>query len=248
MPVLARVSPDELQEIANGLTLIAEDSSTVEECAQRWSFHLYDNFLDDDEEPACVLVRCFRTGRYSGLSTELRDLASTVASGAELEAHTQCLVLLGSAGRNSNWNSRHKSVGHRVIPLLSSEMVARSPMIAQLFRQLGIDVHEMLQPSDDFLLEQHDRALDVFYVANAQGSAYIPAQAEFVIPYEVASVIGFGGVLPSASVFAVIMFTRVHIESEVALRFGILADAMKAALSKFEGGNTVELPGVPSGN
>ena len=233
--LLEQVTSEELEEIAGNLRHIAGDSNSAEECAQRWAFQLYDNLLDGSEEPACVLVRCFRTSRFGNLSTELKDLASSAAGETELDERTQCLVLLGSAGANADWNSRHRSVGHRVIPLLSPEMVARSPMIAQLFRQLGIDVYEMLQPTDEFLLEQHDRRLDVFYVANAQGSAHIPAQSEFVVPYSVKSVIGFGGVLPSASVFAVILFTRAHIESDVALRFGILADTMKSALARFDG-------------
>ena len=234
MPILTRVSTEELDEMAVALGQIATDSNTVEECAQRWSFHLYDNFVDDDDEPACVLVRCFRTTRFANLSTELKDLASAINPETALDPHTQCLVLLGSAGKNPEWNSRHKSEGHRVIPLLSPEMVARSPMIAQLFRQLGIDVHEMLEPTDEFLLEQQDRDLDVFYVPDAEGSAHIPAQEEFVIPYRVASVVGFGGVLPSASVFAVVLFTRVHIGNDVAFRFRILANEMKRAIARFE--------------
>jgi hypothetical protein len=242
MPILSRVSTDELDQIAVAMINIAEDSSSAEECAQRASFHLFDNLTDEEEDPACVLVRCFRTTRFSNLSTELKDIASTVARDDELAPHTQCLVLMGSAGQNSQWNSRHKSESHRVIPLLSPEMVARSPMIAQLFRQMGIDVHDMLQPSDESLLGTHDRTLEVFYVPDAQGSAHIPAQAEFVIPYGVQSVIGFGGVLPSASVFAVIVFTRVHVDREVAIRFSILANAMKAALAQFDGENTPNEP------
>ena len=234
MPVLTHVSTEELTEMAEAIRQIASDANTVEECAQRWMFHLYDNFVDEADEPACVLVRCFRTTRFVNLSTELKDLASSITPETGLDPHTQCLVLLGSAGKNPEWNSRHKSEGHRVIPLLSPEMVARSPMIAQLFRQLGIDVHEMLQPTDEFLLNQQDRALDVFYVPDAQGSSHIPAQEDFVIPYDIASVMGFGGVLPSASVFAVIMFARVYIGSDVAFRFTVLANAMKNALARFE--------------
>ncbi|HUP89351.1 MAG TPA: hypothetical protein VM100_08375 [Longimicrobiales bacterium] len=161
-------------------------------------------------------------------------MATNVTTDMQLAPPTQCLVLLGTAGSHTKWNSRHKSEGHRVIPLLSPEMVARSPMIAQLFRQLGIDVHEMLQPSDSALTEQHERALDVFYVPDAKGSPHIPAQAQFVEPYDVQSVIGFGGVLPSGGVFAVILFTRVGLDREVAERLRPLANNMKNGLAKFE--------------
>src|SRR5688500_7741033 len=236
MPLIRTISELEIDEIATALRAIARDSSTAEECAQRWTFQLFDNLLSEDGASACVLVRCFRTTRFGSLSTELRELASDAAKGADLDPSTQCLVLLGSAGRKANWNSRHRSAGHRVIPLPSPEMVARSPMIAQLFLQMGIHLHTMLQPADDLITERHQDALDVFYVPEAKGSPFIHSQEEFVLPFGVGSVVGFGGVLPSGSVFAIVLFLGVTITEEIAHRFRGLAATVNAELARFENG------------
>jgi two-component system, NtrC family, sensor kinase len=236
MPLIQTISQTEIDELSSTLQAIAADSSSVEECAQRWMFQLFDNLLKEDGESACVLVRCFRTSRFGSLSTELRDLASDAAMGTPLDPTTQCLVLLGSAGQKADWNSRHRSAGHRVIPLPSPEMVARMPMIAQLFLQMGIHLHTMLQPADDLIAERHQDALDIFFVPNAKGSAYIPAQQEFVLPHGVSSVVGFGGVLPSGSVFAIVLFLAVRISVDVAHRLKTLAVTVNAQLAEFENG------------
>jgi two-component system, NtrC family, sensor kinase len=234
MPVIHTITAAEIDEMSAALREIARDSSTVEECAQRWTFQLFDNLLSEDGTSACVLVRCFRTSRFGSLSTELRELASDAAQDTQLDNATQCLVLLGSAGREASWNSRHRSVGHRVIPLPSPEMVARSPMIAQLFLQMGIHLHTMLQPADDLITERHQDALDVFYVPDAKGSPFIPSQEEFVLPFGVGSVVGFGGVLPSGSVFAIVMFLGVTISEDIAHRFRALAATVNDELARFE--------------
>lgn len=234
MPHIGTISPNEIEDITAAFRSIATEAVTVEECAQRWMFHLYDNLLDDAGESACVLVRCFRTSRYARLSTELRDLASEVADSEQLDSATQCIVLLGSAGINPEWNSRHNSAGHRVIPLLSSEMVARSPMIAQLFRQMGVDMRTVLQPADELIVTEHPGSLEIFYVPDALNSPYIPAQDDFVVPYRVGCVVGFGGILSSGSIFAIVMFLGLPISAETAQFFRSLASVVKTELERFE--------------
>lgn len=237
MPNIQTISPAEIDDISAALDTIAASAVTVEECAQRWMFHLFDNLQDESAESACVLVRCFRTSRFGNLSTELRDLVAGIAHNEQPDAATQCMVLLGSAGINAEWNSRHNSVGHRVIPLLSSEMVARSPMIAQLFRQMGVDMQTILQPADDLIVAHHPGSLEIFFVPAALGSPHIPAQDEFVAPYRVGSVVGFGGILGSGSIFAVIMFLGAQIDDAAAQRFRPLAATIKLAFERFESGN-----------
>jgi len=75
----------------------------------------------------------------------------------------------------------------------------------------------------------------VFHVPVARGSAYIPAQEEFVIPCGVSSVLGFGGLLPSGNLFATIMFSKVPISEEVALLFRPLTLSAKIALLPHDG-------------
>jgi hypothetical protein len=76
----------------------------------------------------------------------------------------------------------------------------------------------------------------VFYVSEATGSPYIPAQKEFVEPYGVRSVVGFGGLLPEGDLFAVILFARVLIPRDTAEMFKPLALAAKLSVLSFAKG------------
>ena len=60
--------------------------------------------------------------------------------------------------------------------------------------------------------------------ASAQG--WKPTKdVEFVIPFGIRSVLGFGGMLPSGNVFAVILFAQIHVPRDIAEFFKTLADA-----------------------
>ena len=107
--------------------------------------------------------------------------------------------MLGTTGEREAWCSRETSVGHRTIPLPSAEVVASIPMIAQLLVQLGLEVNAVLRPDPAVVLELEQRTYNVFFVENAVGSPYIPAQDQFVLPYRIRSVLGFGGLLPSGN-------------------------------------------------
>jgi len=80
------------------------------------------------------------------------------------------------------------------------------------------------------MLDTEQSNFNVFHVPEAQGSPYVPAQKEFVIPYGVKSVVGFGGLLPTGDLFAVILFSRVHVPHESAQLFKTLALSTKLAM------------------
>jgi hypothetical protein len=73
----------------------------------------------------------------------------------------------------------------------------------------------------------------VFHVEDALGSPYIPAQEEFVVPYGIRSVLGFGGLLFNGDLFAVILFSTVRVPATAADRFRTLALDVKSAFSRF---------------
>ena len=147
---------------------------------------------------------------------------------------TKCLTLLATVGENPAWNSGKTSKGHRVIPLLSEEMVAQIPMIKNLITQLGLDTGMVIKQGRRTLLDENEKMCNVFYVPEAPGSPCIPAQKEFVVPYGIKAVIGFGGLFPSGDVFAIIMFLKCTITNKVADLFKILAQNVKIALLPFE--------------
>jgi two-component system NtrC family sensor kinase len=148
----------------------------------------------------------------------------------------KCLTLLGTAGEEEAWNSRRRSEGHRAIPLPSAEVVERFPMISQLVRQLGLELPEVVAPDPDLIVRIEEKTCSVFYLPEAAGSPFIPAQTDFVAPYGVKTVIGFGGVMPSGNLFAIILFSRVRVPREKAEVFRILAVSVQAALVPFDFG------------
>jgi hypothetical protein len=64
-------------------------------------------------------------------------------------------------------------------------------------------------------------------------SPFVPAQATFVEPYGVRSVIGMGGVLPEGELIAVVLFTRLPVSNAVAQRLSALAAAVRCVLLPF---------------
>ena len=55
------------------------------------------------------------------------------------------------------------------------------------------DVSTVVRPDRELLLGLDQRQYNVFHVPDANGSPFIPAQTEFVVPCGVRSVLGFGG-------------------------------------------------------
>lgn len=181
----------------------------------------------------CALVRLYKTHPYNRLEPSLRRFADKQLGGEKAPPGLRCLTLLGSAGDEPDWNDRNTSRGHRAIPLPSPRIVEQAPMVAQLIRQFGLDLADVVSPSPEFVREMAGRSYGVFHVENAVGSPFIPAQ-DFVARYGIRSVIGFGGALRSGDIFATIMFSRVEITPEVAERFRTIALDVKSALFNFD--------------
>lgn len=181
----------------------------------------------------CALVRLYKTHPYARLEPSLRRFADKALGTTKAPPAMRCLTLLASAGDEPEWNDRATSRGHRAIPLPSPRIVEQAPMVAQLIRQFGLDLADVVSPSAEFVREMAGRSYGVFHVENAVGSPFIPAQ-DFVERYGIRSVIGFGGALRSADIFATIMFTRVEITREVAERFRTIALDVKSALFNFD--------------
>jgi hypothetical protein len=201
----------------------------MEEAATRIVRYLYDELGDGDGGRACPLIRLYKTHPYGRLDSELQAFARN-ALGEQPGPDVRCLTLLGTAGDEPAWNDRRLSSGHRAIPLLSEDMVRRLPMVAQLITQLGLDLATVVRPRPEDLAELSQRTFDVFHVAQAAGSPYLPAQDDFVAPFGVASALGFGGVLYTGDFYSVVLFSRVPVNADVAQLLKILALAIRVPL------------------
>jgi two-component system, sensor histidine kinase and response regulator len=184
------------------LRVLGTGATNLEDAADRLVRFLYNSFtLDRSEESACVLVRLFKTTPYGRLPPELRDLVVTKLGKIPDDPFLPCLTLLASASAIQGWDDPSGSSHYRVVPLGDPGDLAQLPMFSQLFHQLGVSLPHLTQRDHHLLLDSEEHLFNVFHVLHAEGSPYIPAQDEFVVPYGVRSVVGFGAPLPNGDIF-----------------------------------------------
>lgn len=227
MSDLRSFSLDDLYRCSAEVRRIGEIAPDSDEAAEKVVSTLYDELRDrDDGTPQCCLVRLFRTVPMRALST--RDAAEVAqVLGPTASPDAMCLSLRATRGTVPAWNDREASRRHRAIPLAPSPPFSSLPMVGALLEQLGVPAR-LISPSP----RDHERMLfDVFHVETARGSRLVPDQADFVEPYGVASVLGFGGVLPEAQVFVVMLFSRVPISQTTAGLFRTMAASVGLALA-----------------
>lgn len=187
---------------------------------------LFATLVDHEGQPACALVRLYVTARLDALEPRLQGLARNVP-GLGLGVDTRCLTLLGTAGLLPAWNDRRTSERHQVIPLSDEELVTRLPMVAGLLGGLGIEPASVVRPDPADNQARAGRRYDLFFVPEAANSPSVP-DAGFVERYGIRSTLGFGGVLPSGELFAVLLFTRVALTQAVADLLRTLALTVQA--------------------
>lgn len=91
-----------------------------------------------------------------------------------------------------------------------------------MWPQLGIEVAQVVAPDIGMLVDADRPEYNVFYVEDAEGSPSIPAQ-DFVKAFGVRSALGFGGLLPRGEMYAVVLFSRVHVPRSSAQPFRSVA-------------------------
>jgi hypothetical protein len=234
---LARFDLPAAEACGRGLSVVMADAESMEGAARAGCTYLYDQFRGSDGSRSCTLVRAYKTHAYGDLPDDIQRVAKRAYGRMAFsppQPDLKCLVLLATVGDEPAWNDRRSSQNHQAIPLPSPHIVESAPMIAQLIRELGLDLAEVIQPSQGVVRELAGRSYGVFHVAEAEGSPYIPAQ-DFVTRYGVKSVVGFGGTLPTGELIAMILFSKVAIAMDVADRFRTLALELNEGLGRFAG-------------
>lgn len=230
---LSEMSVSDVGRCGAGLRQLGDDAVSMEDAASRAVNYLYEN-LDHDQAgaKACSLIRFYKTHPFKDLDDGLQAFAMAQLGDEALIEDMRCLTLLATVGENRQWNSRAESKSYKVIPLPNETFVSTIPMLSRLVVQFGLDLRHLIQPDPMQFAEQYD----VFHIADAVGSPYIPAQDDFVIPYGVKSVLGFGGLLATGELFAVILFSKVAITAGVAERFTPMALDIREAVARFTDG------------
>ncbi|MAG58383.1 MAG: hypothetical protein CMJ83_19010 [Planctomycetes bacterium] len=220
-----------MTKIGSELRRLCEGSATADEAASKVVRCLYEDLVDEEDgERLCTLVRLFKTHPYSRLGPELQGYTREILGEQPPFPEMKCLTLLATVGDRPEWNRREASVGHKAIPLPSEDFVGRFPMIAQLIHQFGLDTSSVIRPAPEILVDIERQRFNVFRVPDALTSPHIPAKEDFVIPFGIRSALGFGALLPSGSMFAVIMFCRFPVPEATADMFEPIALSVKLGL------------------
>lgn len=234
---LTRFTQSEATECGNALRALGSAASSMETAANNIVQHSYNNVINSEtNEKACALIRFYKTHPYGQLASGLQEFACGIMGGAPESQDMKCLTMMATAGEHADWNSRSTSSGHRAIPLASADFVGGIPMIAQLVSQFGIEMGSVISPDPNVIGDLARQTFNTFHIADAVDSPCIPAQDDFVKPYGVKSVLGFGGVLSSGELFVVIMFSKVSIPASTASSFRDLSANVKEAVEPFVGG------------
>ena len=213
----------------NALRRLLVKATSMESAASAACRFLFGELVDAQGKRACALVRCYKVHDYGMLPPDLQQFArAQLPKGETPSPHLRCLTLMATTGDELAWNDRKRSQGHQAIAMPTEAVVERAPMIAQLFRALGVDLRAAIAPAS-IVRDLAGRSYGVFYVPDANGSEYIPAQ-DFVRKHKIRTVLGFGGSLQTGDLFAIVMFTRIHVGEQAADRFRSLALDVKSRL------------------
>ncbi len=232
---LTQFTLSDMTECGAALRKLGVGASSMEDAANNIVSYFHSRFLEPDTgNSALALVRFFKTHAYGDLPGNLQQLAMHMLGHTPTKSELKCLTLLATAGDRPEWNTRAASKGHQAIPLPSEHMVAQAPMISQLITQLGLTIGNVIDPDPDLLVDLQERTYNVFHIPDADANPYIPAQEEFVKPFQIKSVLGFGGILPSGNLMAIILFSKYPIHRETAELFKPLALNVKMAILPFD--------------
>ena len=208
---LSSLTMSDMTLCGRDLRSIASNTKSLEEVAQKNVQYLYENMVAEREQKALALARLFLLIPYKQLPINLQSFAKGILGKEPENSNMLCLTLLGTKGAKDAWGSRFTSEGHQAIPLASENFVREIPMISALIDQLGLELGDVL---DRNILYDESKTYNVFHVPEVKNSPLVPAQESFVVPENIKSVLGFGGILPAGNLFVSILFSRVKISTK----------------------------------
>ena len=192
-------------------------------------------------DPEIVLGRCFVMQPLSEVSAEVKEWLKQGEDRVGDPSTGLCLSLMGSAGVVAGWNDPSRSSRYRAISIEADCFAGRFPMFAEIFRQIGLSIDKP-HLGAGMNSGSAGTACNVFSVPVALGSPYVPAQSEFVKPYGVRSVAGFGGWYGQGRYFLVVLFSRVSIPQPSVELLRLLALAVRAGFNTVSGVLAREAP------
>ncbi len=209
-------------DFARSLWLSRDSFSSHEQASQYIAEQLFREFCLEDGQPQLSLVRIFRLTDVDDLPPEVQQLVD--------EREQRVMALTGTWGIEEAWQHRTRSKGHQAVPISAIAVPERIPMFQEVLTQLGVDIEHLYETHE--LIVCDDRPYQgTFYVPNAH-SPVIPAQDDFVIPYGIKSLVGFGGFIATQEVmYLLYAFANVPVSGEAARRFYRLQEFVGATIA-----------------
>ncbi len=201
--------------------------ASLEEVAQKLMKVLHSSFVAEDGKSPFVLVRFFKSCSYGGLPDDIKNYIHNKEQKEKLPVDKKYLTLLGSYGEPDNWRGRGYSENYKAFPIHDEHMLEKFPMLSAVFDQIGLKRTFLKQIDKSILIKNYHRQYGLFCVENAEGSKLIPKQTEFVTPYSVKSVFGFGGSYSTSNVYAILVFSRERLHKKDARIFLSLNPAIR---------------------
>src|SRR5690349_3804823 len=97
----------EMLRCSLGLRAALRSSPTMEAAARDCCRFLREELVTASGEPACSLVRCYKTHRFHDLDPELQAIARRALEPDQLPTRSlRCLTLMGTTGLEPAWNDR----------------------------------------------------------------------------------------------------------------------------------------------
>lgn len=173
---------------------------------------LYDRIRTSDDVPLFSLIRLYRLVRVEDLPKELWSLLDP--------GEKFGIALMGTYGKLPEWQDRKQSLGHKVIPINKVMIPTKIPMFEQLLiADMEVDLKH-LYSTGDVLASLGRPSGGTFLIEDALKSPKIPAKDDFVVPHQIKSLVGFGGMVPDvqrrSTLYMLIGFTQFPVTIELA--------------------------------
>src|SRR5262249_1861779 len=148
---------------------------------------------------------------------------------------TPCLTMLGSIGTKTEWCRREADKTYEVLALPDPVLVENFPVVAQMIARFDLPGAFSVPYNPDLFLEEPGRNYDVLYIHEpSTESSVLGEQEQFMHDNGIKSVVGFGGLLPTRNLFAIIVYSKVPIALQTARAFRPFALNTKIALLPFD--------------
>ncbi len=217
------------------LRKLGQGCNSLEELAQRTVEHLFLNLgYGGKTNKACALVQFYVTLPYGELGVELQRVVHSETD-ITIITETPCLTMLGSIGTKTEWCRREANKTYEVLALPDPVLVESCPVVAQLVARFDLPGAFSVPYDPDVFLEEPGRSYDVLYIPDANAEpGILGEQHEFMTANGIKSIVGFGGLLPTRNLFAIIVYSKVPIALQTARAFRPFALNTKIALLPFD--------------